>query len=265
MNVILASVAALSCYLLGALGQTIRIRGGSASKTNVLGITTLGAVFQASMLSMTMHTPQGISLSVFTIASLTTLTVTIIAVLSSIKKSSEGLLVLILPITILSVLITQFAPVDHIIWRPPTEIAVHVLVSALAYGILMVAALQSLLLSYQEYQLRHHRQKRLLKALPSLQTMERLMFEFLVAGVVLLTFSLLSGFLFLENMFAQHLLHKTVLSVVAWSVFAVLLVGHWTRGWRGMMAMRWIVTGFLLLALSYFGWRLAINLLIIKT
>ncbi|MDP0563200.1 MAG: cytochrome c biogenesis protein CcsA [Candidatus Endonucleobacter sp. (ex Gigantidas childressi)] len=222
-------------------------------------------MFQASMLSMTMHTPQGISLSVFTIASLTTLTVTIIAVLSSIKKSSEGLLVLILPITILSVLITQFAPVDHIIWRPPTEIAVHVLVSALAYGILMVAALQSLLLSYQEYQLRHHRQKRLLKALPSLQTMERLMFEFLVAGVVLLTFSLLSGFLFLENMFAQHLLHKTVLSVVAWSVFAVLLVGHWTRGWRGMMAMRWIVTGFLLLALSYFGWRLAINLLIIKT
>ncbi|MDP0588874.1 MAG: cytochrome c biogenesis protein CcsA [Candidatus Endonucleobacter bathymodioli] len=261
----LVSVAALSCYLLGALGQIIRIRGGNTSKANVLGVTTLGAVFQSSMLYMTMYNPHGINLSVFTIASLTTLTVTIIAMLSSIKKPSEGLLVLILPITILSVLITQFSPVDHIIWRPPSEVAAHILVSALAYGILMVAALQSLLLSYQEYQLRHHRQKRLLKALPSLQTMERLMFEFLVVGVILLTFSLLSGFLFLENMFAQHLLHKTALSVVAWGVFSVLLVGHWTRGWRGMIAMRWIVTGFLLLALSYFGWRLAINLLIIKT
>ena len=265
MNVMLVSIGALGCYLLGALGQGIRIRGGDASKNSVLGITALGAVFQTIALYLTIHTPQGINLGVFTIASLTMLMVTIVVLLSSIKKPSEGLLILILPVTMLSVITAWLTPLEHIVWRPPSVMVAHVLISVLAYGLLMVAAFQSLLLSYQEHQLRHHRQKRILKALPSLQTMERLMFEFLIVGVILLTLSLLSGFLFLENMFAQHLIHKTVLSIVAWCIFAALLVGHWTRGWRGLMAMRWIVAGFLLLALSYFGWRLAVDLLVIKT
>ncbi len=88
------------------------------------------------------------------------------------------------------------------------------------------------------------------------------MFEFLVVGVILLTLSLATGFLFLENMFAQHLIHKTMLSIVAWCIFTLLLIGHWLWGWRGLMAMRWIVAGFLLLVISYFGWRLAIDLLV---
>ena len=264
MNVMLVSVSALGCYLLGALGQGIRIKGGDTSRDSVLGITALGTVFQTIALYLMIHSPQGINLGVFTIASLAMLMVTLVVLLSSVRNPSEGLLVLILPITMLSILTAWLSPFDHVFWRPPSAMVAHVLISVLAYAILMAAALQSLLLSYQEHQLRSHRQRRLLKALPPLQTMERLMFEFLVIGFILLTLSLLSGFIFLDNMFAQHLMHKTVLSIVAWCMFGILLVGRWAYGWRGIIAMRWLVAGFLLLVLSYFGWRLVIDLLIIK-
>ncbi|WP_263078749.1 cytochrome c biogenesis protein CcsA [Endozoicomonas sp. Mp262] len=262
MNVMLASLGALGCYWVGVLGQWFRIRGGPVRKEWVLGVTALGAVCQTLALYWVIHTSRGINLGVLTIASLTMLMVTLIVLLSSVKKPADSLLILIVPVTMLSVMAAWLMPIEHIVWRPPSAMVAHVLISVLAYGILMVVAFQSLLLAYQEYQLRNHQQKRIIKALPPLQTMERLMFEFLVVGVILLTLSLATGFLFLENMFAQHLIHKTMLSIVAWCIFTLLLIGHWLWGWRGLMAMRWIVAGFLLLVISYFGWRLAIDLLV---
>ena len=102
-----------------------------------------------------------------------------------------------------------------------------------------------------------------MKTLPSLQTMEKLLFEFLFVGVVLLTLSLATGFMFFEDMFAHGLIHKTILSMVAWCLFTVLLVGHWRFGWRGKIAMRWTVSGFILLLLSYFGWRLILQFVVV--
>jgi len=54
-------------------------------------------------------------------------------------------------------------------------------------------------------------------------------------------------------LFAQHLVHKTVLSIVAWFVFSALLIGRLRYGWRGAAAIRWTLVGFLLLLLAYFG------------
>ena len=63
----------------------------------------------------------------------------------------------------------------------------------------------------------------------------------------------LTGFLFLENMFEQHIAHKTILSILAWLLFAVLLWGRWKFGWRGQMAIRWTLGGFAFLILAYLG------------
>ncbi len=260
----LVNVGVLVCYLIGVLGQFACVRGKASTRAQVLGFTALGTIFHALALYGAIHRPQGINLGVMNIASLTTLMVTLVVLLSSLRKPAESLLLLILPVTMITFVFAWILPFKYVMWRPPSMMVGHVLISVLAYGLLMVAAFQSLLLSYQEHQLRNHRQKRILQALPSLQTMERLMFEFLLVGVIFLTLSLLSGFLFLENMFAQQLVHKTVLSVVAWCVFLSLLLGHRLWGWRGLTAMRWIVAGFLLLALSYFGWRLTVDLLNVK-
>jgi ABC-type uncharacterized transport system permease subunit len=74
-----------------------------------------------------------------------------------------------------------------------------------------------------------------------------------------LTLALFSGFVFVENIFAQHLSRKTSLSVLSWIVFAILLLGRWRFGWRGRKAMRWTMSGFTLLALAYFGSKMVLE------
>ena len=79
------------------------------------------------------------------------------------------------------------------------------------------------------------------------------------AGFAVLTLALFSGFIFVRDLFAQHLIHKTVLSCLAWIVFAILLFGRWRFGWRGRVARTWTLSGFALLGLAYFGSKIVLE------
>lgn len=92
--------------------------------------------------------------------------------------------------------------------------------------------------------------------------MERVLFELVWAGIVLLTLSIISGLLFLDNFFAQHLAHKTVLSLLAWVIFTTLLIGRYRFGWRGMRAVRWTLGGCALLILAYFGSKFVLEVVL---
>jgi len=98
--------------------------------------------------------------------------------------------------------------------------------------------------------------------MPPLQTMETLLFEMIAVGFALLSAALLAGMVYLDNIFAQHLVHKTVLSILSWVVFAVLLWGRFKFGWRGKFAIRWVVGGFATLMLAYFGSKLVLEVLL---
>jgi ABC-type uncharacterized transport system permease subunit len=102
----------------------------------------------------------------------------------------------------------------------------------------------------------------LLAFLPPLQTMEKLLFEIIGFGLLLLTLSIASGFFFLENMFAQHLAHKTFFSLIAWAIFATLLTGRIKYGWRGITATKWTISGFIALMLAYFGTKFVLELVL---
>ncbi|MGC3875113.1 cytochrome C assembly family protein [Halomonas sp. GXIMD04776] len=147
---------------------------------------------------------------------------------------------------------------DHQVGASP-GILVHILSSALAFSLFAIAAVQALLLARQNQALRHHRTRGIVQVLPPLATMERLLFELIWAGMLLLTVSLISGMIFLDNMFAQHLVHKTVLSFAAWIIFALLLAGHHVLGWRGTRASGWTLGGCALLLLAYFGSKFALQ------
>ena len=138
----------------------------------------------------------------------------------------------------------------------------HVLTSILAYSVLTLAALQAALLALQDRQLKHHHTNGVLQALPPLQTMESLLFELLWVGVLLLSASIVTGWLFLEDLFAQHLVHKTALSITAWLIFATLLWGRHALGWRSHTAVRWTLGGFIALMLSYFGTKMVLELIL---
>ncbi len=138
-------------------------------------------------------------------------------------------------------------PIDD--WK----IQIHVVLSLFSAGLLTLAAVQALALAIQDRLLHRHARLGLMQSLPALETMEKLLFQLIALGFFLLSLTLISGLLFIHDLLGQHLAHKTVLSVVAWLLFAVLLWGHRYHGWRGRAAVRWALSGYAFLVLAYFG------------
>ncbi|MEO8459967.1 MAG: cytochrome c biogenesis protein CcsA, partial [Dokdonella sp.] len=153
---------------------------------------------------------------------------------------------------------------------PPTspsnldwQIKLHVTFALIAYSVLSIAALLAIFLALQERALRKHKiDSGLLRALPALTLTEALLFRLIAFGFVLLTLTLLSGALFVENLFAQHLVHKTVLSIAAWLVFGTLLFGRWRWGWRGRRAVQLTLIGMAVLLLAFFGSKFVLELVL---
>ncbi len=142
------------------------------------------------------------------------------------------------------------------------QITLHAVLALLAYATLSIAALVAITLAIQERALRAHRVGPLLRWFPPLATVEALLFQLIGAGFVLLSATLLTGLLFVENLLAQHLAHKTVLSVAAWVVFGVLLFGRWRFGWRGRRATLWTLAGMLLLLLAFVGSKFVLEIIL---
>ncbi|HSW11836.1 MAG TPA: cytochrome c biogenesis protein CcsA [Solimonas sp.] len=140
------------------------------------------------------------------------------------------------------------------------ELRWHIVLSLFSAGLLTIAAMQAGALALQDRLLHRHELTRLLlRGMPPLQTMERLLFQLIAIGFMLLSLTLLSGLGFLHNWFAQHLAHKTILSISAWLIFGVLLWGRWRHGWRGRTAISWTLAGYAVLILAYFGSKLVLE------
>lgn len=143
-------------------------------------------------------------------------------------------------------------------WR----LQLHAWLALLAYATLAVAALLAIMLWLQERALRRREFHRWLRALPPLVELETLLFRTISTGFVLLTATLLTGILFVDNLLAQHLVHKTVLSVLSWLTFGALLIGRWRYGWRGSTAVRWTLVAMVLLVLAFFGSKFVLELVL---
>jgi len=157
----------------------------------------------------------------------------------------------------LTVLASQFIPVSyimHIELQP--GLVIHISLSLFAYCTLVIAFLYALQMSYITYRLKQKGAALLHSSLPPLMLVENILFKLLLAGTSLLTVSLISGFVFLEDMFNKTYAHKTVLSAAALVVFLILLVGQKLRGWRGKQVIALTVLGVALLSLAYFGSKL---------
>jgi ABC-type uncharacterized transport system permease subunit len=141
-------------------------------------------------------------------------------------------------------------------------ILLHAWLALLAYAALALGTLVAVGLGLQERALRRRQLTGWVRVLPPLTQTEALLFRTLLASFVLLTAALLVGLVFVENLLAQHLAHKTVFSLLSWSALAALLVGHWRRGWRGALAVRWTLAAMTLLLLAYFGTRFVYDLVL---
>jgi ABC-type uncharacterized transport system permease subunit len=84
---------------------------------------------------------------------------------------------------------------------------------------------------------------------------EKILFKLLFVGTILLTLSLVSGFMFLDNMFDKEQAHKPLISLLAWGLYSIILIGHSVFGWRGKPVICSTIVGGVLLTLAYFGSR----------
>lgn len=233
------------------------------SKAQIIAIGLLAVVLHTLVLYNNLFVPGGLNLGFFNAVSLITWLIAILLLLAAITHPIESLGVFLLPLTGIAVSLEMIFPGEHIlVTTQAMELKIHILMSILAYSLLSIAAVQAVLLAIQDHQLRNKRPGGFIRALPPLQTMESLLFKMIAIGLLMLTLSLLSGAIYLEDLFAQHLVHKTVLSIIAWIVFATLLWGRWRSGWRGRTAIRWTLSGFFVLLLAYVGSKWVVEILL---
>ncbi|WP_105101375.1 cytochrome C assembly family protein [Microbulbifer pacificus] len=238
-------------------------RQPSASRQPLLlGLFGCAIVAHAISLKFTLLSEQGVRFDLAAVLSLITCVVALLLLFLSLRHRLNLLVLAIAPLAA----VAEMAAVHTWGGVPPRAllspgIAAHALLSISAYSLLTLATLQAIYLYWLNQQLHNHRPTGISRMLPPLQTMESLLFGLIAFGQLLLTASLVTGALFVDDLFAQHLVHKTILSIFAWILYSILLWGHWKKGWRGNTAVRWTLSAFAVLMLAFFGSKLALEVI----
>jgi len=261
-------IVSIVLYLLSAgwLFQHLRESARTAkpvSHRRLILLAMFAMVLHLLLVYQGLFTPQGLNVGFFVILSLVGWLISLLLLLSMLRQPIESLGIFIFPLAALTVALQLLIPESQYLPQHfSLGLEFHILVSILAYSLLSIAAIQAVLLYIQDSHLHNKHPGGFIRALPPLETMETLLFRMIGLGFVVLSFSLLSGAFYLEDILGQHLVHKTILSFVAWLMFAILLLGRWRFGWRGRTAIRWTISGFLFLMLAYFGSKFVIELLL---
>lgn len=266
MNILIIGCLAILSYL-SASGFILKeLIDKQANVGNGIRLAWLAGGLHASYILAIFQSQNGLNFSFFNTAVLVALCIVTLILFAALDKPVEKLGIGIFPLAaLLLALDMTFPEKTHPLQAQDWPMAIHVLSSIIAFSLLNIAALQAVLLALQDQQLRRHQPRKLMLALPPLQAMETLLFQMIGVGLLFLTGSLISGFVFIEDLFAQHLVHKTVLSLVAWVIFSGLLIGRIRYGWRGTTAIQWTLIGFALLLLAYFGSKLVLELILNRT
>lgn len=185
--------------------------------------------------------------------------------LESFRSRMDGMQPMVLPLAALSAFLpVLFSQSHEIAHAQALGFKVHFLTAMLAYSLFTLSALHALFMGFIEHRLHRKTISRHQATLPSILSMEALLFHMIGIAFVLLTSTLISGLAFSEQIFGKAFVvdHKTVFAFASWIIFAALLFGRYRYGWRGRIALRWTLTGFLLLFLAYIGSRFVVEVLL---
>jgi len=214
-----------------------------------------GALWHAWTLWMLVLGSNSFSLSIGSTASfiglLLSLTAIIGAAESTLRGLSGGLLVLAALVAVMTSGDLPAEPGAALSW----QIQSHILISLVAYGLLTVGAIVAIYALIQEQRLQARRLSSINQLFAPMETAEKLLFGITSAGFLTLLVAVSTGFAFVDDLFSQHLVHKTALSLLALTLFGLLLVARRFAGWRGKRAVYLYLWGFLILCLAYFGTR----------
>jgi len=262
MNLELATAVAVIAYLSSAGLWVFRQRSGLHTLFPQ-SMAMLALAAHALCQGLYWQAANGPDVHVFGALSWVALAMAAITALLTAQKPLSALGVLVYPIAAASVLANAYWGThgdNSLAW----QMKLHVSIALLGYASLSIAALLALLYWLQDRALRRRHLLNWMNALPPLMQTEQLLFKTLGASWLLLTLTLATGLVFVEDMMAQHLWHKTVLTALSWLALLILLIGRMRYGWRGARAVHWTLTAMALLALAFFGSKLVLEMVLQK-
>jgi ABC-type uncharacterized transport system permease subunit len=268
MNLLLIASIAILMYLLATIRLGSRFLSPElriAAKPDLKMLVPVAAalLLHGLVLYQLIVTGHGLNMGFYNALSLVSWVIALLVIMTTLVKPTENLAMVILPVTALALLLQYMLPSERIVTGTSSfGLDLHIIFSIAAYSLLSIAALQSVILAFQEHQLRSKHPVKVMRVMPPMQTMEELLVQLLWTGFFLLSLGLATGLMFIHNMLDQHLAHKTILSLLAWLFFGLLLFGRTTWGWRGKYLVRFTLGGFLLLMLAYFGSKLVLELIL---
>ena len=187
--------------------------------------------------------------------------------IESLFYSLEGMLPLVLPLAAVAVPLPAIFPglASSGAYAQAPAFRLHLALAMIAYGLFVIALLHATLMAVVERRL-HQRESSFVGNLPPLLTLEQLLFRVIGAAFVFLTLTLITGIAFSETLFGRPMRadHKTVFALLSWLTFGLLLAGRWLYGWRGRTALRWTLSGFVLLLLAYVGSRFVLEVVLAR-
>ena len=265
---LLLPLIAVACYVIGACWlatATYQHRSdpfsvhGRGGRITAVAIACVGVLVHAVAMLQERRMVPDAALSLGDTLALVSLTIAITAVVMAVKPGRRGMAALLLFIAaVLEVAFSEGAR-RFSIGQPGWELAFHVAMATTAFAFLTIGMALAIAQVIVDRRLRSRQPLGLLKILTPLESLESGCFQSILAGFAVLTLALVSGAFFVQDLFAQHLIHKVVLAIIAWIVFGVLLLGRFKFGWRGRQALRWTLAGYTLLGLSYFGSKLILE------
>ena len=260
------AIPAMILYLVAGLKLTLRLAKGtqvSVSKYPSVAIGLVAVALHTAVLYQNLFVVSGLNLGFFNVLSLLCWLMALLVLMAALFQPVENVGIAVLPLATLALSLEIAFPSIHLVSQDlPATLRVHIAISMLSYSLFSIAAGQAILLAVQNRYLHNKRPGGFIRALPPLETMEALLFQMIGVAFVLQSLSLLTGMLYIDDIFAQHLAHKTVLSIAAWLVYATLLLGRWRFGWRGRKAVRWTIGGFITLLFAYLGSKWVLEILL---
>lgn len=138
---------------------------------------------------------------------------------------------------------------------------IHLIAALAAYSFTTIAVVQALLLVKLDRELKNPlknpSQIGILSNMPDLMAMERILFRIVSCAFACLTLVLVLGAMttLQTHQTLWMMDHKSIVTLLAWGIFGVLLFGRYVLGWRKKKALAWFWVGVVTFAVAYLGYR----------
>ncbi|MGF1715119.1 cytochrome C assembly family protein [Photobacterium chitinilyticum] len=263
MDMLIALMAACLYFL--ALGLVVPgLTNSNGIKTKPVFLSALAAItLHILLLKDLIHGGPGQNLSILNVASMISLIIALLTTLAMLRIRVWFLLPVVYSFAAINLSAATLLPgtfITHLEAHP--QVLLHISLALFSYSTLMIATLYAIQLAWLDHKLKNKKSLLINPNIPPLMMVERQLFKIILVGNSLLTVTLITGFIFIQDMLAQGKLHKAVLSLLAWGVYSVLLWGHYQRGWRGRRVVWFSLIGAFLLTLAYFGSRFVKEIII---